>query len=110
MATLDPSSSNEEEERAIEKIPGAPNTVAVPSDPTAPSQEVSSKRQSLSDVFTIVCGQIKTAPMLSNTCANPVSFVVLLGLCIDQRWISKQLNVCTSYPVLSCEANVILGP
>ena len=33
---------------------GDPSVVAVPEDPTAPSKEVSSKRQSLSDIFTIV--------------------------------------------------------
>jgi len=32
-----------------------PQTVTVLDDPAAPSAEVSSKRQSLSDLFTIVC-------------------------------------------------------
>ena len=36
------------------KVPGAPGAVPVPEDPAAPSQEVSSKRQRLSDLFTIV--------------------------------------------------------
>lgn len=36
------------------KIPGAPGAVVVAEDPAAPSQDVSSKRQSLSDLFTIV--------------------------------------------------------
>ncbi len=54
MSALDPSSSNDDR-GSVEKTPGAPNTVAVPSDPAAPSKEVSSKRQSLSDIFTIVC-------------------------------------------------------
>lgn len=53
MAALNPSSSNEDR-GFLEKTPDAPNTVAVPSDPAAPSKEVSTKRQSLSDIFTIV--------------------------------------------------------
>ena len=36
------------------KTPGAPGTVVVEEDPAAPSKDVSSKRQSLSDLFTIV--------------------------------------------------------
>lgn len=36
------------------KTPGAPGAVVVAEDPAAPSKEVSSKRQSLSDLFTIV--------------------------------------------------------
>lgn len=36
------------------KTPGAPGAVVVAEDPTAPSREVSSKKQSLSDLFTIV--------------------------------------------------------
>ena len=36
------------------KIPGAPGAVVVTEDPAAPSKDVSSKRQSLSDLFTIV--------------------------------------------------------
>ena len=35
-------------------IPGAPGAVVVPEDPAAPSEDVSSKRQSISDLFTIV--------------------------------------------------------
>jgi len=35
-------------------IAGAPGAVVVAEDPAAPSEEVSSKRQSLSDLFTIV--------------------------------------------------------
>jgi len=38
-----------------EKIPGTPGAIVVAEDPEAPSAEVSSKRQSLSDIFTIVC-------------------------------------------------------
>ncbi|KAK3175293.1 Plasma membrane permease, mediates uptake of glycerophosphoinositol and glycerophosphocholine [Lepraria neglecta] len=37
------------------KTPGAPRAVVVAEDPAAPSREVSSKRQSLSDLFTIFC-------------------------------------------------------
>lgn len=37
------------------KVPGAPGVVAMVEDPTAPSPEVSSKKQRLSDLFTIVC-------------------------------------------------------
>ena len=36
------------------KVPGAPGAVVVADDPAAPSKDVSSKRQSLSDLFTIV--------------------------------------------------------
>ena len=36
------------------KIPGAPGAVVVAEDPAAPSKDISSKRQSLSDLFTIV--------------------------------------------------------
>ncbi len=36
------------------KTPGAPGAVVVAEDPAAPSKDVSSKRQSLSDLFTIV--------------------------------------------------------
>lgn len=36
------------------ETPGAPGAVVVADDPTAPSRDVSSKRQSLSDLFTIV--------------------------------------------------------
>ena len=36
------------------KTPGAPGVVIVAEDPAAPSNVVSSKRQSLSDLFTIV--------------------------------------------------------
>ncbi|MDI1491231.1 MAG: Plasma membrane permease, mediates uptake of glycerophosphoinositol and glycerophosphocholine [Ramalina farinacea] len=35
--------------------PGAPGVIVIPSDPAAPSKDVSSKRQSLSDLFTIFC-------------------------------------------------------
>ena len=38
----------------IPKCPGAPGAVVVAKDPAAPSKDVSSKRQSLSDLFTIV--------------------------------------------------------
>lgn len=34
--------------------PGAPGAVVVAEDPAAPSKDVSSKQQSLSDLFTIV--------------------------------------------------------
>jgi len=37
-----------------EKVAGAPGVVVVPEDPDAPSKFVSSKRQRLSDIFTIV--------------------------------------------------------
>ena len=36
------------------KAAGAPGVVVVPEDPAAPSRLVSSKRQNLSDLFTIV--------------------------------------------------------
>ncbi|KAL8828424.1 MAG: hypothetical protein Q9191_002597 [Dirinaria sp. TL-2023a] len=37
------------------KVPGAPGAVVVAEDPAAPSPEVSSKKQRLSDLFTIFC-------------------------------------------------------
>lgn len=37
-----------------EKVAGAPGVTVVPDDPAAPSKSVSSKRQRLSDLFTIV--------------------------------------------------------
>lgn len=46
--------SDDDGKRSDEKFPGAPGTVVAVTDPAAPSTEVSSKRQSLSDVFTIV--------------------------------------------------------
>lgn len=46
--------SSEEDMNVDRKTPGAPGTVVVKEDPAAPSREVSSKRQSLSDLFTIV--------------------------------------------------------
>lgn len=39
--------------RDVQSVPD--NAVADPADPAAPSKEVSSKRQSLSDLFTIFC-------------------------------------------------------
>lgn len=46
--------SSEEDMNVDRKTPGAPGAVVVKEDPAAPSREVSSKRQSLSDLFTIV--------------------------------------------------------
>ena len=37
------------------KIPGAPGAIVSAEDPEAPSKEVSSRRQRLSDIFTIFC-------------------------------------------------------
>ena len=37
------------------KTPGAPGAVVVPEDPAAPSKDVSSQRQRLSDIFTVFC-------------------------------------------------------
>ncbi len=36
------------------KVPGAPGAIVVADDPAAPSPEVSSRKQRLSDLFTIV--------------------------------------------------------
>ena len=83
MSTLD-SSSSKEDQRSADKTPGAPNTVAVPSDPAAPSTEVSSKRQSLSDIFTIVRAYNKVPQMLMMFYANVFLPAVLLGLRFDQ--------------------------
>jgi hypothetical protein len=48
-----PAASNEVVRQA--SVPGAPGAIIVPEDPTAPSKEVSSKRQRMSDLFTIFC-------------------------------------------------------
>lgn len=45
----EPASTN-----STEKVAGALGVMAVPEDPAAPSKYVSSKRQRLSDLFTIV--------------------------------------------------------
>ena len=45
---------SEEDLKSDTKTPGAPGAVVVAEDPAAPSREVSSRRQSLSDLFTIV--------------------------------------------------------
>ena len=48
------------------KTPGAPGAVVVPEDPAAPSEDVSSKKQSISDLFTIVSslnGPVKRADL-----------------------------------------------
>ncbi|MCJ1282393.1 Plasma membrane permease, mediates uptake of glycerophosphoinositol and glycerophosphocholine [Xylographa opegraphella] len=47
--------SDEELHTQSEKVAGAPGVVAVPGDPAAPSGQVSSRRQRLSDLFTIFC-------------------------------------------------------
>ena len=46
--------SDEELHTPDEKVAGAPGVIAVPGDPAAPSRQVSSTRQRLSDLFTIV--------------------------------------------------------
>jgi len=53
----DPSRSLNKEDAimADTKTPGAPGTVVVAEDPLAPSKQVSSTRQRLSDIFTIFC-------------------------------------------------------
>ena len=75
------------------KTPGAPGAVVVAEDPAAPSKDVSSKRQSLSDLFTIV-RPLHAREDLAVGCANhyvadPVGCIVLLWLCSHQRWISE---------------------
>ncbi|MCJ1291267.1 Plasma membrane permease, mediates uptake of glycerophosphoinositol and glycerophosphocholine [Xylographa carneopallida] len=47
--------SDEELYTPTEKVAGAPGVIAVPEDPAAPSRQVSSGRQRLSDLFTIFC-------------------------------------------------------
>ncbi|MCJ1377468.1 Plasma membrane permease, mediates uptake of glycerophosphoinositol and glycerophosphocholine [Xylographa soralifera] len=47
--------SDEELHTPTEKVAGAPGVVAVPEDPAASSRQVSSRRQRLSDLFTIFC-------------------------------------------------------
>ena len=55
MSSGDERISDEEGQlRDYEKTAGAPGVVVVPEDPAAPSKLVSSKRQRLSDIFTIV--------------------------------------------------------
>ncbi|MCJ1352753.1 MAG: Plasma membrane permease, mediates uptake of glycerophosphoinositol and glycerophosphocholine [Icmadophila ericetorum] len=56
MSSGDERISDEEGQlRDYEKTAGAPGVVVVPEDPAAPSKLVSSKRQRLSDIFTIIC-------------------------------------------------------
>ena len=51
---LDLDRFSDEDAKTDSKTPGAPGAVVVAEDPAAPSKEISSKRQSLSDLFTIV--------------------------------------------------------
>ena len=64
MSEIDQSS--DEGTNGGSKTPGAPGAVVVAEDPAAPSKDVSSKRQSLSDLFTIVsvshCQSASRAP------------------------------------------------
>jgi hypothetical protein len=53
-------------------------------DPNAPSAEVSSKKQSLSDIFTIVWLLIPTSEL-----PLTMIYIVLLWLCSDLRWLSE---------------------
>lgn len=59
IAAHDGLSSPWSNEQANEKTAGLPGVVVVTEDPAAPSKEVSSRRQRLSDIFTIVgsCSQ-----------------------------------------------------
>ena len=52
MATM--SNVNQYSVDGDSKTPGAPGAVVMAEDPAAPSKDVSSKRQSVSDLFTIV--------------------------------------------------------
>ena len=54
-----------------EKVAGLPGVVVVPEDPAAPSHEVSSKRQRLSDLFTIVTALNYFARFLLTTLHRP---------------------------------------
>lgn len=49
------------------KTSGAPGVVVVPEDPAAPSEDVSSKKQSISDLFTIV-SSLYTPVKLAELC------------------------------------------
>ena len=75
------------------KTPGAPGAVVVAEDPAAPSKDVSSKRQSLSDVFTIVrplhAREDLVVGCVILVIADPVCSIVLLWLRSHQRWISE---------------------
>ena len=77
---------SDDEVEVTDKVAGAPGIVAVPEDPAAPSKEVSSKRQSLSDIFTIVClatPRILSGNRLSGKSLSRICPLVLLWLCFD---------------------------
>lgn len=74
---------------STEKVAGAPGVAVVPDDLAAPSKFVSSKRQRLSDIFTIVGQSHCTQRAVSMLIPEPV----LRRLCADQRWIPEQPHV-----------------
>ena len=78
-----------------EKVAGAPGVVVVPEDPEAPSRFVSSKRQRLSNIFTIVYQAHCSYDLRRMLTLDPV----LRRLCADQRWISEQPDVCPFEPL-----------
>ena len=77
---------SEEDLKQDTKVPGAPGAVVVAEDPAAPSREVSSRRQSLSDLFTIVSPHRAISKYLA------LQLSVLRRFRPHQRWIPEQLN------------------
>ena len=55
------------------KVPGAPGAVVVADDPAAPSPEVSSRKQRLSDLFTIV-SRPEVDELITKLCWRRVGF------------------------------------
>ena len=63
-----------------EEVAGAPGVIAVPEDPEAPSKVVSSARQRMSDMFTIVRCRSSTGHLVGGMLIGSV----LRRLCLDQ--------------------------
>ena len=78
--------SDDEVTKGGSKIPGAPGAVVVAEDPTAPSKDVSSKQQSLSDLFTIV---------------SPSNAQMWLAVCFFERWIADAVGAVRSSALAS---------
>ena len=85
---------------ATNKIPGAPGVVTVREDPAAPSAQVSSKRQSLSDVFTIFCAGFA---LISDGYQNNLMYVTAMTPVRDMGYGASEVahesqeSVTTSY-------------
>ena len=70
------------DEKRIDEGTKGVQTVAVLDDPNAPSAEVSSRKQSLSDIFTIVCCAV---PFLTNSSLLAVDWR-------EMRWVEKRTD------------------